>query len=145
MLLQRTTRNDSLSGKYTNRTRIPFVLLVGLAVVACLAYAGFRSTLPNWWRQHGGGIPYVLFWIFLAHLIWPDRKHIISICGIVVAVTTGLEFLQLWNPEPLAMIRRTRLGVALLGNSFAWGDIPPYLVGGLIGAGVLTVVDRWRK
>ena len=117
--------------------RIIAVLLVVIAVIGCLTYAWCRPSLPPWWRGHGGGIPYVLFWIFLAFLVWPARKHALRICVAVVLVTTALEFLQLWNPEPLATIRSTRFGVALLGNSFDWADIPPYFVGGLIGYLVL--------
>ena len=127
------------------RARFIAAVLVVLAVLSCLAYAAYRTELSPWWRAHGGGIPYVLFWIFLLHFFWPNPKLLFRICAAVVLVTTGLEFLQLWNPEPLATIRETRFGVALLGNTFVWMDIPPYFIGGGIGYLVLWVCTSIRR
>ncbi|QEG21870.1 ribosomal maturation YjgA family protein [Mariniblastus fucicola] len=127
--------------------RIVPALLCAVSVAACFLYAATRSNLPQWWSSHGGGIPYVLFFIFLAYTIFPNPKWIVRICAIVVLATCGLEVLQLWNPEPLAAFRRTKFGAALLGSTFVWGDFPPYFIGGAIGYGVLKLalaLDRRR-
>ena len=63
---------------------------------------------------------------------------------LAVLVVCGLEFFQLYNPEPLATFRRTRFGAALLGSTFVWADIPPYFIGGVIGWLILMVVGSRR-
>ncbi len=95
-----------------------------------------------WWRLVGGGIPYVAFWIFLWFAAFPHRKLIAPICAGVVLTTCFLEVMQLWNPEPLASIRKTKLGLALLGNTFQWPDFPPYFIGGVVGFLVLRLIAR---
>ena len=109
------------------------IVLCLTSVLLCFLYNFLRPGLPTWWKQFGGGIPYVLFWILLWFVAFPNRKSILPICIGVFLFTCLLEFLQLWNPGPLAVFRQTKLGVAWLGNQFSWGDIPPYLTGGLIG------------
>lgn len=118
--------------------RWPIMLACLASVVWCLAYAGFRSQLSNdWIQQNGGGVPYTVFWILFVAMFWPSKRLVLRICILVVLVVCGLEFFQLYNPEPLASFRRTRFGAALLGSSFVWNDIPPYFIGGLIGWAVL--------
>lgn len=113
-----------------------------ISVALCLTYAKFRSGLPDWWQSHGGGIPYVLFWILFVYTIAPKPRLIVRICVWVVVATCGLEILQLWNPEPLASFRATKFGAALLGSSFVWNDFPPYLLGGLVGYFILVCIAR---
>ena len=124
-----------------NQRLIAFVLCLA-SVALCFSYAYFRHVLPDWWRSHGGGIPYVLFFIFLAYTAFPRPVCIFRICAIVVLVTCGLEVLQLWKPEPLVAFRRTTFGAALLGSTFVWGDFPLYFIGGVIGYGVLRLVSQ---
>ena len=124
---------------YAKPRLIPFALCL-TSVAACFLYAATRSNLPQWWSSHGGGIPYVLFFVFLTYTLLPNPRWIFRICAIVVLVTCGLEIMQLWNPEPLAAFRKTRFGAALLGSTFVWGDFPPYFIGGAIGYGVLKAV-----
>jgi len=112
--------------------KIP-VLLCILSVLICFLYDALRPGLPLWWKYSGGGVPYVLFWILLWFIAFPDQKSILPICLGVTLFTCTLEFLQLWNPGPLAQIRETKFGAALLGTRFSWEDIPPYFIGGGVG------------
>jgi hypothetical protein len=114
------------------------VVLCLAAVGTCLGYDYWRAELPDWWRGHGGGIPYVLFWATLWFVVFPFRRAIVPVCVGVTLVTCGLEFLQLWQPPWLIQFRATRLGAALLGNGFTWSDFPPYLLGGLLACGILN-------
>lgn len=98
--------------------------------MACLFYAAIRPTLPDWWRGHGGGIPYVMFWITAWFTLFPFKKHLLLFSAGCVFATVGLEFLQLWHPAWLAGFRATKVGAAWLGSSFSWLDIPPYFIGG---------------
>ena len=107
---------------------------------ATLLYSRFRADLPMWWRSFGGGIPYVAFWCCFGFLLVPKRSWILRICLFATFMTCMLEFLQLWNPPPLAAFRATRFGAALLGSTFVWADFPPYFVGGIIGYGLLKLL-----
>ena len=112
--------------------KLPIILCL-VSVLFCFLYDYLRPNLPLWWRQVGGGVPYVLFWILLWFVALPKRKFILPICIGVPLFTCLLEFFQLWNPGPLAAFRQTKLGAAWLGSQFSWDDIPPYFIGGAIG------------
>ena len=105
-------------------------------------YAKYRSGMTPWWKAVGGGIPYVLFWILLWYSILPEQRFIRRITIGCTLFTCFLEAMQLWQPEWLVEFRRTRFGAALLGSTFAWEDIPPYIIGGLVGFVVLLVIVR---
>lgn len=114
------------------------VLSAGLLV----GYSKVRHQLPAWWEAHGGGIPYVTFWIMLWFAIQPRPALINRICAVVVALTCVVEVAQLWNPQPLATFRKTTIGAGLLGSSFGWDDFPAYFIGGIIGWLVLRTLNR---
>jgi hypothetical protein len=119
--------------------KIPIILCL-LSILLCFLYDFLRPNLPLWWKQVGGGVPYVLFWILLWFVALPNRKSILPICTGVSLFTCFLEFLQLWNPGPLAAFRQTKFGAAWLGNQFSWSDIPPYFIGGVIGYILLHLI-----
>ena len=120
-------------------------LLCIASVFLCLAYDRYRSDLPEWWRDNGGGVPYVIFWITACFVIFPFRKSIISICLGVTLATCLLELLQLWQPLWLEQFRTSRFGAALLGSEFSWSDMPPYFLGGLTGYVVLRFITPGEK
>ena len=123
------------------RPGIACLLSVGL----CFLYAAYRSELPSWWRNHGGGFPYVLFWVLLWLTLIPRRKAILGVCVGCVLITCGLEFFQLYRgPQWLIEFRATRFGAAWLGAGFDWNDIPPYFLGGIAG-GLLGVLLLPKK
>lgn len=127
------------------RPRInPFIACL-ISVGLCLMYAKFRSGLPPWWRSVGGGIPYVVFWILLWYSMLPERRFILRISIGCTLFTCLLEVMQLWRAEWLVKFRRTKFGAALLGSTFAWEDIPPYLIGGLVGFVVLHAIVRMKS
>ena len=120
--------------------RVVAILMCMAAVLVCLAYAHWRSVLPEWWREFGGGIPYVVFWATFWFAIFPFRHCILPICIFATAFTCFLECMQLWKPEWLVQLCATTFGAALLGSGFTWNDFPPYLIGGAIGCVMLTLV-----
>ena len=142
--LDSISKTGEPQGSWLSR-RWPIIVTCLLSVVLCLAYGAFRSRLDNQWiQQNGGGVPYTVFWILLAAVFWPTKRLALRICVLAVLVVCGLEFFQLYNPEPLATFRRTRFGAALLGSTFVWADIPPYFIGGVIGWLILMVVGSRR-
>lgn len=122
------------------------LVVCALAVLACLGYAAIRSSLPlGWFRDNGGGVPYVVFWAVLLAVFWPQKELAFRIALIATIATCGLEFLQLYNPQPLAAFRQTRFGAALLGSSFNWADIPPYLIGGALGWCIIRYCGQSKR
>lgn len=122
------------------RNRIVPVLACLATVAWCLGYAKYRGELSPWWQGHGGGVPYVLFWILLWFVAFPKPEYNLRICIGCVLFTCFLEFGQLWKPQPLAEFRSTKLGAALLGSGFVWADMPPYFLGGILGNFVIRMI-----
>jgi len=96
-------------------------------------FAGYDGP-GRWWLNNGvASVCYELFFILLAFMIRPRRGAVVRIPIIVCLVTIAVEFLQLWQPAPLQAVRATWPGQALLGNAFAWSDLPAYPLGCLLG------------
>ena len=102
-------------------------------VALCLLYDAYRPELPAWWKQHGGGVPYVMFFVALFAVCVPSAKWRSFVVAVPTLGTVALEFLQMVKVEPLTTLRSHRLGQALLGSGFDWHDIPPYFIGGVLG------------
>lgn len=124
---------------------LPALLLCLASVGICLAYSHWRSELPSWWKQNGGGIPYVVFWVLFCFMLLPYRRWILPICVVATSFTCLLEFLQLWQPTWLMQFRATAFGAALLGSGFTWDDFPPYLLGGVLGYAILCFVTHTNR
>jgi len=117
-------------------------LIAVLAVVTPLglwtkAYGGPGHV---WFDHYGGGVLYVVFWSLAGALVLPTRRAAAWIAGGVLLVTCGLEVLQLWHPVWLQAIRGTFLGGTLLGTTFVWWDFPHYLLGCLLGYGIVRLL-----
>ena len=133
-----------MDGSSFKQRLLPISLCV-VSVAACFAYASMRSGLPEWWRNHGGGVPYVLFWITLWYAVFPRRKYIVAICVGCALFTCLLEFLQAAQlPEILENFRRTKFGAAWLGYGYDFRDIPPYFLGGIAGWLLLVLISRHK-
>ncbi len=113
-------------------------LLGCLAIVTPLGFASkFYQGPGAWWFNfYAGGLLYEMFWILLVMAVRPSLP-VVPVAWAVFAITSGLEFLQLWNPPPLAAIRRTFLGQTLIGTTFGWWDFVHYAAG--CAAGVFLV------
>lgn len=88
----------------------------------------------DWWfNNYGAGVLYEIFWILLAFLFFHSRRSANLIPILVFVITGILEFLQLWHPQLLEMIRSSFIGSALIGTTFVWWDFPHYVLGCLLG------------
>jgi hypothetical protein len=108
-----------------------------LASIVVIVPVGFYSKLyrgpgAHWVNDSLGGVFYVIFWCLVAFLVWPGRRPSI-VASLVLAVTCGLEFLQLWHPALLEALRSHFLGAAVLGTTFTWTDFPYYFAGAALG------------
>ncbi len=88
----------------------------------------YRGPAAEWVNDSLGGVFYEWFWCLLLLLIWPFMRPAL-IASIVLIGTCALEFLQLWHPPLLQVLRSTFIGRTLLGTTFFWSDIPYYFIG----------------
>lgn len=92
----------------------------------------YRGPAADWVNDSLGGAFYVIFWCLVVFFFapqWPPRR----IAAGVVGATCTLEFLQLWHPPLLEMLRSHFLGRTILGTTFDWMDFPYYFLGGVVG------------
>ena len=105
-------------------------ILISLLIVTPLGFASkFYSGPGAWWlNNYAGGIMYEIFWCLAVSFLW-QRASPVLIAACVFAATCSLEFLQLWHPRFLGVVRATFMGRTLIGTSFTWWDFPHYLLG----------------
>jgi hypothetical protein len=108
------------------------LLSLALIVPAGFYCKFYRGPLHVWVNDSLGGTFYVAFWCLVVFLLWPRAASVRIAAGVLVA-TCVLEFLQLWHPPFLEMLRSHFLGATILGTTFDWGDFPYYFLGA--GAG----------
>ncbi len=108
------------------------VLLLGFASKFAL------GKLHVWFADYGAGVLYVVFFSLLFFFLFPMRRYAVRIPLLVLLATSVLEVLQLWHPPPLEAFRSTFIGKALIGTTFVWWDFPHYLLGAVLGWGVIT-------
>jgi Protein of unknown function (DUF2809) len=92
----------------------------------------FYGSSPAWFQDALGSIVYEIFWIVLWLACRPKALPL-RVSGTVFLLTCSLEFLQLWHPPLLQLIRATLPGRLVLGNTFSWTDFPAYGAGSLAG------------
>jgi hypothetical protein len=114
----------------------PHVRIWAAALLLVLIPLGFltkfyHGPLETWVNNSLGGVLYVIFWSLVVFFFFPAATPY-KITGTVFIVTSMIEALQLWHPPFLEAVRSTRIGVTLIGNSFAWLDFPHYLLGSLL-------------
>ena len=110
------------------------VLLVSLLIVIPVGFYSkfYNGTAYNWVNNSLGGVFYEIFWCLVLALFFKQLKPL-NIALIVLSLTCILEFMQLWHPPLLELLRGNFIGVTILGNSFTWSDLPYYFVGSLAG------------
>jgi hypothetical protein len=109
-------------------------LLITVLVVTVLGCATkfYCGPAQIWVNNSLGGVFYEIFWCLLAGLFC-TRHDAAKIAINVLLITIVLEFLQLWHPPFLEILRRTCIGRTVLGNSFNWTDFSYYFIGSLLG------------
>ncbi|MDO9548432.1 MAG: DUF2809 domain-containing protein [Candidatus Marinimicrobia bacterium] len=121
----------SLITSFLHRNRS--VLIALLIITPIGFYSKFYSgPLRYWVNDSLCDVFYVIFWCLVLALFF-NRLKPMHIAGIVLFATCILEFLQLWHPPFLELLRSNFIGVTILGNVFTWSDFPYYFLGSLIG------------
>ncbi len=117
-------------------------LLVLFFVVPLGFYTKLYSDPAHVWVNNSlGGFFYEIFWVLFVFLFFPKTKPL-KIALLIFMTTCALEFLQLWHPSFLELIRGDFIGRTILGNSFNWGDFPYYFAGVLVGYFYLIAIQK---
>ena len=98
---------------------------------------GFYSKFYNgpaaeWINNSLGGIFCEIFWCLLIFLFF-NRISPWKIATAVFCLTCALEFVQLWHPYFLELIRSNFIGRTIIGTSFIWSDFFYYFIGSGFG------------
>jgi len=115
-------------------------LALAAVALAGLAFKAYDGPGATWVAGRLAGAAYVAGWCLAARLIFA-RAAPGRIAVVVCTATVGLEFLQLWHPAWLEVLRRPWVGQVLLGSSFDPLDLPFYPLGALAGWGLLRRLD----
>jgi hypothetical protein len=102
-----------------------------LVLVPAALWLRFDAPIDARSRDWTGGASYVVFWTAVVLIVRPQLSLVRGVLGVLV-VTCCLEFLQLWRPPVLEVIRGTLAGRLILGTTFDWADFPAYFLGALL-------------
>ena len=108
--------------------------LISILVITPIGFLSKFYTGPAafWVNNSLGGVFYEIFWCLVVFLFFP-RSQPVKIAALILIITSLLEFLQLWQPPFLQIIRSNFIGVTIIGDSFTWLDFPYYFVGSGMG------------
>ncbi|MBA7574696.1 hypothetical protein ES708_16511 [subsurface metagenome] len=128
---------------HSTKTRI-FTLLSILIITPLGFYSKFYTGIGETWiNNHLGGTFYVIFWCLVVYLIFPKGKPFV-IASWVLVVTVLLEFLQLYHPKFLELLRETFIGQTILGSSFNRIDFIFYLLGWIVAILWMTGLNKLK-
>ena len=100
----------------------------------------YTGPLASWVNNSLGGLFYVIFWSLLFFLLIP-KAGVFKISALVFVCTCCVEFLQLWHPAFLELIRSNFFGRTLLGTTFSRTDFIYYFLGFLISLLLLKYIS----
>ena len=117
---------------FDQKQKVVLVLSIFFIIPLGLLTKIYAGPLQNWVNYYLGGVFYEIFFCLVAALLF-SAVHPWKIAGGVFLITTLLEFLQLYHPAWLTILRKFWLGQMLLGNTFNAWDFPHYLLGCILG------------
>ncbi len=120
--------------------------LVTLLFILVIVPLGFISKLytgyaAKWVNDSFGGLLYEIFWCLIISFILIKVKPWIIALSVFI-FTCILEFLQLWHPVFLEIIRNTFIGRTIIGTSFVPSDFIYYFIGSFAGWILLKKIKR---
>lgn len=122
-------------------TRQRLALCLFLLVPLGLTTKIYTGPASSWVQGHLGGALYVMFWVTAVAWVVPTSSPW-TVAGVVLIVTCGLEFLQLWSLPILQTARETFAGQVLLGGTFDKWDLLHYAVGAAAEALLVLAITR---
>ncbi len=119
------------------------ITLLLLLVITPLGFLSklYNGTYANWLNNSFGGILYEIFWCLVIFFFLYNSKILKIVFGVFL-ITSSLEFLQLWHPPFLQLIRSNFIGRTIIGTSFVPSDFVYYLIGSCLGWFILTWISN---
>ena len=119
------------------------VTLISIFIITTLGFASkfYTGTDAKWFNNSLGGLLYEIFWCLVISLILIKAKSW-KIALTVFIITCILEFLQLWHPLYLEIIRGTFIGRTIIGTTFIPSDFIYYILGSLAGWILLNKIRK---
>jgi hypothetical protein len=124
-------------------SKVRKITVLALIIIVPLGfYTKFYSGPAHIWVNNSlGGFFYEIFWVLLFSILLPKVRPVIIAMAVFFATCT-LEFLQLWHPPFLQILRSNFIGRTILGNSFNLMDFPYYIAGSLAGYLILKIIKK---
>jgi hypothetical protein len=127
-----------------NKQRLLILLSLFLITPIGFMTKFYSGPAEVWVRDSLGGMFYEIFWCLVFGFLFPKVLPQ-KIAGWVLLITCTLEFLQLWHPSFLELVRDNFIGRTILGNAFNWLDFPYYIVGSALGFTWLRLINRLKQ
>ena len=123
--------------------KIRFILLISILIITPLGFASkfYTGLGAKWFNNSLGGLLYEVFWCLVISLIFIKFKPW-KIALFVFTITCFLEFLQLWHPYFLEVLRSTFIGRTIIGTTFVLRDFIYYFIGSLMGWALLVKIKK---
>ncbi len=123
--------------------KFKLVTIISILVIIPLGFASkfYDGIGAKWFNDSLCGSLYEVFWCLVISLILIKIRPW-KIALNVFIITCILEFLQLWHPIFLEMIRSTFIGRTLIGTSFVPSDFIYYILGSLAGWALLEKIRK---
>ncbi|MFN2128433.1 MAG: DUF2809 domain-containing protein [Anaerolineales bacterium] len=99
----------------------------------------------HWISDHLAGLFYEVFWILFLFLFFSAKIRITHIPIFVFIFTLVIEFVQLWHPFFLEIIRQTWPGKIILGTTFSPWDFPFYIIGCFLGWQLILKLEALER
>ena len=93
--------------------------------------------LPAFIAEYSGDVLYASMFYILFGFCFP-KWPIWKVALFTLISCYSIEFLQLYKPHWLQIIRHNRLGGLILGFDFVWSDLICYTVGAILG-----IIAEW--
>jgi len=108
--------------------------LISILIITPIGFYSkfYDGPAAAWMNDSLGGLFYETFWCLVGFLFFQRSKPWV-IAATVFTITCILEFLQLWHPGFLEVIRGNFIGVTIIGDSFTWSDFAYYFMGSFFG------------
>ena len=119
------------------------ITLLSILIITLLGFASKFYTGPaaKWFNNSLGGLLYVIFWSLVISFILIKAKPLKTVLSVFI-ITCILEFLQLWHPVFLEIIRDTFIGRTIIGTTFVLSDFIYYIIGSFAGWILLNKIRK---
>ena len=120
------------------RTRLLAAFVVVAVIPLGLVSRSFRSaadveTAIGFLATYAGDTLWPIMFYFIGRFLLPRCSWVTLFVG-TLALTVGIEYLQLWKPPLLQWLRAQPISGFMLGSTFIWSDVVCCSVGTVIAA-----------